>query len=67
MVPTLAGLPQEEVVALLPKLLDPLPLFGAALHRILLPLPSGDPPPLLGEIDAMIAHAVHVRFHPTKA
>ena len=41
MVPTLAGLPQGEVVALLPKLLDPLPLFGAALHRILLPHPSG--------------------------
>ena len=40
-VPALAGLSQDEIVAALPKLLDPPPLFGAALARILLPSASG--------------------------
>lgn len=41
LIPALAGLTHEEILAALPKLLDPLPLFGAALARILLPHASG--------------------------
>ena len=37
----LAGMPKEQIVGLLPKLLEPAALFSQCLSRILLPLPTG--------------------------
>ena len=37
----LAGMPKEQIVGLLPKLLEPAALFSQCLSRILLTLPTG--------------------------
>lgn len=57
--PALAGLEQDEIVANMPRMLEPLPLFGAALSRILLPLPSGMP---FTEFDAQIASLTELLY-----